>query len=158
MTRVNWSGRWVDPTDLSFGLLTLYTICIELNTVIYLNWRLCFWGAPHIFQIKYSRNMSGTVKLLEIWEMTTTLLMSPWPVRMISGWKLTRWSWLGRSSLLNYLTVIVTSTILTSWFVLSRGQAAAPGEPMLSCQLSPNSGTGLSITRGRWWSCQPSLG
>ena len=30
MTRVDWSGHWVDPTDLSFGLLTLYSICIEL--------------------------------------------------------------------------------------------------------------------------------
>ena len=30
MTRVDWSGHWVDPTDLSFGLLTLHSICIEL--------------------------------------------------------------------------------------------------------------------------------
>ena len=30
MTRVDWSGQWVDPTDLSFGLLTLHSICIEL--------------------------------------------------------------------------------------------------------------------------------
>ena len=30
VTRVDWSGHWVDPTDLCFGLLTLHSICIEL--------------------------------------------------------------------------------------------------------------------------------
>ena len=60
--------------------------------------RLCFGGAPRIFQIKYFANMSEKVELLEIWKRTTTLLMWPWPVRMVSSWKLTRWSWLDRSS------------------------------------------------------------
>ena len=33
---------------------------------------LCFGRAPHIFQIKYSANMSNKVELLEIWWRTTT--------------------------------------------------------------------------------------
>ena len=33
--------------------------------VIQISERLCFWGAPHIFQIKYSVNMSGKVDLLK---------------------------------------------------------------------------------------------
>ena len=60
---------------------------------------LCCWGAPHIFQMKYLANMSIKVELLETWERTTTLLMWLWPVRMVSRWELTRWSWLGRYSL-----------------------------------------------------------
>ena len=83
--------------------------------------RLCFWGAPHIFQIKYSVNMSGKVDLLKTWEGTTTLLMWLWPVRMISRWKLTRWSWLGRYSFIDYFTVIITSRSL----LRSRQEAAA---------------------------------
>ena len=94
--------------------------------------RLCFWGAPHIFQIKYSVKMSGNVDLLKTWEGTTTLLMWLWPVRMISRWKLTRWSWLGRYSFIDYFTVIITSRSL----LRSRQEAAA----------------------GRWWSSQPGQG
>ena len=114
----------------------------DLSLILYIGivWsrRLCFGGAPHIFQIEYSTNMSGTVELLDIWEMTTTLLMWPWPVRMISRWKLTRWSWLGRSALLNYLTVNITSTTLTTALSMSsRQEAAAVGEAMLSCRISP---------------------
>ena len=68
--------------------------------------RLCFGGAPHIFQIRWLINMSGKVQLLKIWATTTTLLMWPWPVRMVSEWKLTRWSWLGRS----FILIILQST------------------------------------------------
>ena len=70
--------------------------------------------------------MSGKVDLLKTWEGTTTLLMWLWPVRMISRWKLTRWSWLGRYSFIDYFTVIITSRSL----LRSRQEAAA----------------------GRWWS------
>ena len=51
---------------------------------------------------------------LETWERTTTLLMWLWPVRMVSRWKLTRRSWLGRCLLINYMTGIITSTPPTS--------------------------------------------
>ena len=51
---------------------------------------------------------------LETWERTTTLLMWLWPVRMVSRWKLTRRSWLGRCLLINYITGIITSTPPTS--------------------------------------------
>ena len=51
---------------------------------------------------------------LETWERTTTLLMWLWPVRMVSRWKLTRRSWLGRCLLMNYITGIITSTPPTS--------------------------------------------
>ena len=108
-------------------------------------------------EIKYLTNLSGKVDLMEIWEMTTTFLMWPWPERMVSRSKLTRWSWLGMSSLLNHLTVNITSTTLTSWSISTalsnRQEVASAGEPLLSCHTSPN-----SITRGRWWSSQPSLG
>ena len=109
--------------------------CTKLSFIPEMNFgseRLCFWGAPHIFQIKYSVNMSGKVDLLKTWEGTTTLLMWLWPVRMISRWKLTRWSWLGRYSFIDYFTVIITSRSL----LRSRQEAAA----------------------GRWWSSQPGQG
>ena len=66
---------------------------------------LCFGGAPHIFQIICFTNMSGKG---ELWTTTTTLLMWPWPMRMVNRVKLTRWSWLDRSSFIDYLTVIIT--------------------------------------------------
>ena len=88
----------------------------------------------------FSGMTSKTMSLLhlEISEKTMTLLMWPWPVRMLSRWKLTRWSWLGRSALLNYLTVNITSTTLTTALSMSsRQEAAAVGEAMLSCRISP---------------------
>ena len=58
--------------------------------------------------------MSDKVELLEIWKRTTTLLMGPWRVRMVSRWKLTRWSWLGMNTRgLCYWIEIVMH--LTSW-------------------------------------------
>ena len=67
--------------------------------------RLCFGGAPHIFQIICFTNMSGKG---ELWTTTTTLLMWPWPMRIVNRVKLTRWSWLDKSSIINYLAVIIT--------------------------------------------------
>ena len=44
----------------------------------------------------------------------------------------------GRSALLNYLTVNITSTTLTTALSMSsRQEAAAVGEAMLSCRISP---------------------
>ena len=159
-----WGGRWIyfksnvycawiNWKQLSRKVFDLLLICRMSDFSVQCSadplmatfcWMLCFGGAPHIFQMEYLTNMSGTVELLDIWEMTTTLLMWPWPVRMISRWKLTRWSWLGRSSLLNYLKVNITSktSTLTSWSIStvlsSRQEAAAAGEPMLSCHISPS--------------------
>ena len=51
---------------------------------------------------------------LEAWERAMTSVMWLWPVRMVSRWKLTRRSWLGRCLLINYITGIITSTPPTS--------------------------------------------
>ena len=60
--------------------------------------------------------MSDKVELLESWNRTTTLLMLPWSVRMVSRWKLTRWSWLGMNTRgLCYWIEIVMH--LTSWWL-----------------------------------------
>ena len=57
-------------------------------------------------------NMNGKVEILETWERTTTLLMWLWPVRMVSWWKLTRWSLLGRTGIIT--STPPTSTLMTS--------------------------------------------
>ena len=57
-------------------------------------------------------NMSGKVDLLKTLEGTTTLLMWLWPVRMVSWWKLTRWSLLGRTGIIT--STPPTSTLMTS--------------------------------------------
>ena len=59
--------------------------------------RLCIWGAPHIFQMKYFA--IWVAKFLETWQRAATLLVCSWPVRMVSrrssqvhlGWTGTDW-------------------------------------------------------------------
>ena len=125
--KVWWSERWKKQI---LGLVR-NLVQSQLSTLL-LQWNFVFWGGSSYFQIKYSVNMSGKVELLKTWERTTTLLMWLWPVWMISRWKLPSCSWMGRYSLIDYFTVIITSTSL----LRSRQEAAA----------------------GRWWSSQPSHG
>ena len=47
----------------------------------------------------------------ELWEMPRSFLMLPWPVKMVSLWKPTRWSWLA-------LVTKELSTIHILWFKL----------------------------------------
>ena len=82
----------------------LPSACIELSIVMTF-WRgdeVLWWGGS-FFQIKYLANMNGMVELSEMWERLTTLLMWPWPVRMVIRWMLIRWSWLGRYSLVVFI-------------------------------------------------------
>ena len=96
-----------DLSDICLIILILSILCYFFLIIFFGCLRICvltydthFWGAPRIFQINYFANMSDKVERLEIWKRTTTLLMWPWPVRMVSGWKLTRWSWLGRCQII----------------------------------------------------------
>ena len=96
------------PTNW-FVLINFWVICRVGETR-----EVVFWRGSSFFQIKYLGNMNHKVELLEIWKRTTILLMLPWSVRMVSRWKLTRWSWLGMNTRgLCYWIEIVMH--LTSW-------------------------------------------
>ena len=79
---------------------------------IHVKWMVVFLWSCSYFQMKYLANMNGKVEILETWERTTTLLMWLWPVRMVSWWKLTRWSLLGRTGIIT--STPPTSTLTTS--------------------------------------------
>ena len=73
-------------------------------------WRVVFWGGSSNFSNNMFYQYEWQGWALKIWATKTTLLMWPWPMRMVNRMKLTRWSWLDRSSFINYLPVIITST------------------------------------------------
>ena len=56
-------------------------------------WKVVFWGGSSYFSDNMFYQFEWQGWALKIWATTTTLLMWPWPMRMVSRWKHTRWSW-----------------------------------------------------------------
>ena len=92
-------------SDLLPGLVNSHVYLLDSQTG-----EVVFWGGSSYFSDNtfYQHEWQGWA--LKIWATTTTLLMWPWPMRMVNRVKLTRWSWL-EGPLLFYLAVIITSAV-----------------------------------------------
>ena len=100
-------------------------------------------------EMKYSVNMSGKVELWETWETTTTLLMWPWPLRMISRQKLTRWSWLGTGQSEERMELVgERSMSRREWLWKKNLLSRLPGHVFIVICSDQLLGAGITLKRG----------